>query len=331
MTAAGGPTGSHQLDAIKFLLRTIPERWQDFEQDDLTATEQQALFLLIAAGLVERRISVCVEFAGEAPSIEFSIDITGEYGLVEAMEAVVAEMWTKWGPLFESWKASEAAGSSPFRFTQPRTDRWRLTEHGIMARDDLNINAPSEGSAAFVGSYQRVMEYITRTGHQVDRPIVAGKGRLVDLKCSETPTEAKAMPVSIANSPELAVAFREELIPAFAEALREFASSSPGTGNTTGTASSGTGGDDDISVIPPALTPNENAVLQTLEIFNASELVSAARIESEMALEVRLSVRTIGTVVHRLIGIGLAERPQGGRSGARLTIAGRRLAQKIAD
>jgi len=83
------------------LLRTIPERWHDFDHDDLTATEQQALFLLAAARLVERRISVKGEFAGQAPAIEFTIDVTGEYGIVEAMEPLVAEMWTKWGRAFE--------------------------------------------------------------------------------------------------------------------------------------------------------------------------------------------------------------------------------------
>lgn len=111
--------------SIESLLRTIPERWHDFDHDDLTATEQQALFLLVAAGLVERRMSVKGEFAGQAPSIEFTIDVTGEYGIVEAIEPVAAEMWTKWGPSFESWKSSDAGGTTPFRFTRPGSDRWR--------------------------------------------------------------------------------------------------------------------------------------------------------------------------------------------------------------
>ncbi|MGV6814302.1 MAG: hypothetical protein ACWA5W_04730 [Phycisphaerales bacterium] len=308
------------IKPIEVLLRTIPERWHDFDHDDLTATEQQALFLLVAAGLVERRISVKGEFVGQAPAIEFTIDVTGEYGIIEAMEPVAAEMWTKWGPAFESWKASDAGGTTPFRFTRPGSDRWRLTDHGVMARGDLDIKAHSEGSAAFVGSYQRAMEYITRTGYHADRPGVHGEGRLVDLKCSEAPAEAAAMPVSIANSSELAAAFRDLVIPALAEAFRETAAPSRASEDT-----------DEDTPVPPALSPKEATVLRTLAIFDSSELVSAARIESEMELSIRLSARTIGKAVSRLIEVGLAERPQGDRSGTRLTIAGRRLAQKIAD
>lgn len=74
--------------AVESLLRTIPERWTDFDHDALAATEQRALFLLVAAGLVERRIGVRGEFAGQRLAVEFTIDATGEYGLVEAMEPV---------------------------------------------------------------------------------------------------------------------------------------------------------------------------------------------------------------------------------------------------
>jgi hypothetical protein len=82
---------------------------------------------------------------------------------------------------------------------------------------------------------------------------------------------------------------------------------------------------------PPALTSRETTVLRTLAVFDPSELASASRIEAAMEPAVRLSERSIGPAVKRLIELGLAERPQGERSGARLTIAGRRLARKIAD
>ncbi len=56
--------------SIESLLRTIPERWHDFDHDDLTANEQQALFLLVAAGLVERRFGLRLEMAGRGEVIE---------------------------------------------------------------------------------------------------------------------------------------------------------------------------------------------------------------------------------------------------------------------
>jgi hypothetical protein len=80
----------------------------------------------------------------------------------------------------------------------------------------------------------------------------------------------------------------------------------------------------------PALTATEIAVLQTLATFDPSVLASAARIEMAMESDARFATRSILPAVRRLIELGLAERPQGIRSGARLTLAGRRLARKIA-
>lgn len=82
---------------------------------------------------------------------------------------------------------------------------------------------------------------------------------------------------------------------------------------------------------PPALTMSESLVLQTLALFNASQLRSAAAIAEEMDPENRLSEETVRQGVIRLIELDLAERPEGGRSGARLTPAGRILAGEIAD
>jgi hypothetical protein len=81
----------------------------------------------------------------------------------------------------------------------------------------------------------------------------------------------------------------------------------------------------------PALTENQSRVLQTMALFDASRLLSADAIAVEMVVSKRLSPRTIGPIVRKLIDLRLAERPEGDRSGARLTITGRRLASKIAD
>lgn len=81
----------------------------------------------------------------------------------------------------------------------------------------------------------------------------------------------------------------------------------------------------------PALTASQSRVLQTMALFNAELLASADAIEAAMDAGERLSARTIGPIVRKLISLGFAERPEGGRSGARLTTAGRRLASKIAD
>jgi hypothetical protein len=89
------------------------------------------------------------------------------------------------------------------------------------------------------------------------------------------------------------------------------------------------GGAHEDEVTPPALTANEAAVLRTLAIFDPAELASAARVEAAMDRADRISDKTIRVAIRRLVELGLAERPEGDRSGARLTIAGRRLVRKI--
>jgi hypothetical protein len=82
---------------------------------------------------------------------------------------------------------------------------------------------------------------------------------------------------------------------------------------------------------PPALTPNEITVLQALATFDPTELASAARISDAIDPSRRVSDRSIVTIVRRLLELGLAERPMGDRSGARLTLQGRRIVRRIAE
>jgi len=79
---------------------------------------------------------------------------------------------------------------------------------------------------------------------------------------------------------------------------------------------------------PPAITSIEMTVLRALAVFDPSQLASSKRIEDAIPPPARLSSRTINPIVRHLIELRLAERPQGARSGARLTMAGRRLCRK---
>lgn len=109
--------GEQYVENVQWYCRSPPplhpERWADFDRDNLSGAEQEALLLLVASGLVERRIGVRGEFAGQAPAIEFTIDATGEYGVVEVLDPVVAELWMNRRPTFEAWKASDAKDSTP--------------------------------------------------------------------------------------------------------------------------------------------------------------------------------------------------------------------------
>lgn len=81
----------------------------------------------------------------------------------------------------------------------------------------------------------------------------------------------------------------------------------------------------------PALKNAERMTLLTLAVFDPSILASAAQIAEAMDPSERLSERTITPAIRKLVELGLAERPEGERQGARLTLRGRRLASKIAD
>ena len=87
----------------------------------------------------------------------------------------------------------------------------------------------------------------------------------------------------------------------------------------------------DVQPHGPALTENQSQVLKTLALFDGSQLLSAATITAEMDRSARLNVETVRQCVGKLIESGWAERPEGERSGARLTNEGRRVVGKIAD
>jgi hypothetical protein len=87
----------------------------------------------------------------------------------------------------------------------------------------------------------------------------------------------------------------------------------------------------------PALTASQSRVLKTMAMFDTSKLLSSKMIADETEdRESRpptagLSEETVRLCVGKLIKLNLAERPEGERSGARLTTPGRKLAGKIAD
>lgn len=91
------------------------------------------------------------------------------------------------------------------------------------------------------------------------------------------------------------------------------------------------GGDDNALSQAPALTKSEWLTLYTLASFDAAKLASVEQIADAMDPTQRLSLRTIGDALKKLIALHHAERPEGERHGARATVAGRRMAAKIAD
>jgi hypothetical protein len=82
---------------------------------------------------------------------------------------------------------------------------------------------------------------------------------------------------------------------------------------------------------PPALIETQRVTLVALATIDPSRLASIEDVCDAMPGADRISVRTARVAITKLIELDLAERPNGDKQGARLTIKGRRLATKLAD
>jgi hypothetical protein len=124
--------------AIAELLRTIPKSWAEFNLDALTAIEGNALFLLTAAGMVERRGWFRSKIANHPTCFEVRFQATGEGGFANALEHATVVEYATWGSALRDWKAGEMRDVSPFRIEMMKPQEWRLTKEGGLALGDLN-------------------------------------------------------------------------------------------------------------------------------------------------------------------------------------------------
>ncbi|HPM22942.1 MAG TPA: hypothetical protein PLP66_03495 [Phycisphaerae bacterium] len=197
-------------DAVAALLRRIPERWAEYDADALTATESQALFLLVAAGMVERRIRLRARLHNHPVAVEATITATGEYGFVEAMEPVLASMWGEWKDAYNAWRTGETRGAPLSVIEHLKPDEWRLTDQGALARADLD-GGHAERALDFVlrrGFFDGQPRLILEPGRErvSQREPVRGCGQLVTMR--KVPADTLAVPaLNIGNWKEGADAF----------------------------------------------------------------------------------------------------------------------------
>jgi hypothetical protein len=188
--------------AVADLLNRISETWQDFDSDSLTATQAQALFLLTAAGMVERRHHLRLQMLNHPVMVEATFTATGEYGSVEALESLPAILWTEWEDAYRQWMSGEQSGTPPFHCERLKPEEWRLTDQGVIARNDLSSGQPAV-----------VFDFVLKRGYFQHRKPVQGNGRLVKYDKSKQ-TDPKA--VNIANWNEGGEAFAKAFSQFFA-------------------------------------------------------------------------------------------------------------------
>lgn len=227
-------------DAVAALLRRVPDRWAEYDADALTATESQALCLLVAAGMVERRIRLRARLHNHPVAVEATITATGEYGFVEAIEPVLASMWGEWKDAYRAWRTGETRGA-PLSVTEHlKPDEWRLTEQGALARADLD-GGQAERALDFVlrrGFFDGTPCLILEPGREriSQRESVRGYGRLVTMRKVQADTLAPPT-VNIGNWKEGA-----DIVTAAVEAVAKavFEAKAKGTAKTTSDAATPT-------------------------------------------------------------------------------------------
>lgn len=167
--------------SVVSLLERIPETWAVFQFDALTEPESRALFLLVAAGMVERRGTIRLQLFGHSQVVEATIAATGEYGSVEAMERLAAGVWKEWREAFEQ-RLPEAPAFHCEKFGR---EDWRLTSDGIQGLADVRSGEPA------------ALDFILCRNVLSDRPAVRGRGTLLRFeRVSPTPSQSG---VHIAN------------------------------------------------------------------------------------------------------------------------------------
>lgn len=145
--------------AIAELLARIPDAWQAYRPDDLTEVQEQALFLLTAAGMVHRHEPLRMRMAGQSLVVDATLEAAGEYGLVDAMEHLAAQMWPDWRDGFRAWMDDQARQDSPFHCERLEPSEWRLTDQGVLARQDIAA-----------GQSRQVFDFVLRQGFFDGRP-----------------------------------------------------------------------------------------------------------------------------------------------------------------
>jgi DNA-binding MarR family transcriptional regulator len=128
--------------AIADLLRTIPETWAEYDPERLTHVQTNALILLTAAGMVERRGWLRFIIANHPTCLEVRLQATGERGFAKALKKAIAFEYATWGDVLRAWRDSEAGHVSPIHTEALKPQEWRLTDQGVIARSHLDDPSP---------------------------------------------------------------------------------------------------------------------------------------------------------------------------------------------
>lgn len=162
--------------AIADLLRRVPNDWAEVPED----AQGDALAALTAAGFVAHRITFTVRMPGSDETNRVTIEMTGEYGFVEAMEAAAQDWWVRYG---QRWRELRQDIGEPVRpIITRRRDEWKLTSDGRVAREDLERGLSTPIDFALKRGFFDGRPRVLTDGRVTQRLPVRGYGRLVSLE-----------------------------------------------------------------------------------------------------------------------------------------------------
>ncbi len=126
MSGTNFPQDDAVEELVSLFLRTVPETWTDHEPSKLSESQEHAVELLTAAGMIERRVLFRLRLAGQPVAVEATICLTGETGLAQAMSFVLKETWNEWQEAFEKQQSADTKNEPSFHCERVGNEQWRV-------------------------------------------------------------------------------------------------------------------------------------------------------------------------------------------------------------
>ncbi len=141
------PVHIEPLDrAILDLLCSLPPAWGDYDAEALTESEQEAVRLMVRAGLIELRLHVRATMDNRDELVELVLTVTGEYDAAGIWRSVLKQM--------PDWIDADGRTRGCCRmWSDPQ--QIRLTDQGELARHDYE-NQTSDNPSAVCAFVRRI-------------------------------------------------------------------------------------------------------------------------------------------------------------------------------
>lgn len=165
------PTPVDPLDrSILDLLCRVGPRWEPYDPDALSSTEQRALRLMVLAGLIELRVLLRGQMSGQRGTLQMTLTVSGQYD-ASALWRIVLRHAPQW--LDEEGRTRGRCHI----WSQPH--QVRLSDQGELARRDYENRTGGNPSA--------VCAFVRRTGLFAQRPNVEARICVERAECTSTP------------------------------------------------------------------------------------------------------------------------------------------------